>query len=69
MRFAYEWHDETGQWFRSYGNENWQFDAQGLMQLRMASINDLAIPPDERKFTWPQGRRPEDHPGLTDMGL
>lgn len=69
VRFAYEWHDETGQWFRSYGNENWQFDAQGLMQLRMASINDLAIPPDKRKFTWPLGRRPEDHPGLTEMGL
>jgi nuclear transport factor 2 (NTF2) superfamily protein len=68
-RFAYEWHDDSGHWFRSYGNENWEFDADGLMQLRIASINDLPIQADERKFLWPQGRRPDDHPGLSDLGL
>ncbi|WP_273430088.1 nuclear transport factor 2 family protein [Chitinibacter tainanensis] len=69
VRFAYEWHDAAGQWFRSYGNENWEFDAQGLMQRRFASINDLPIREDERLFHWPQGRRPDDHPGLSDLGL
>jgi uncharacterized protein len=69
VRFAYEWHDASGQWFRSYGNENWEFAADGLMQHRHASINDLAIAETERKFHWPQGRRPEDHPGLSDLGL
>ncbi len=69
VRFAYEWHDATGNWFRSYGNENWEFDDQGLMQLRFASINDLAINAAERKFHWPQGRRPDDHPGLSELGL
>jgi uncharacterized protein len=68
-RFAYEWHDDAGYWFRSYGNENWEFDAEGLMQLRLASINDLPIAPEERKFHWPLGRRPDDHPGLSDLGL
>lgn len=69
VRFAYEWHDIEGNWFRSYGNENWEFDAQGLMQLRHASINDLAISENERKFHWPEGRRPDDHPGLSELGL
>lgn len=69
VRFAYEWHDVTGNWFRSYGNENWEFDAQGLMKLRFASINDLAISEQDRKFHWPQGRRPDDHPGLSELGL
>jgi nuclear transport factor 2 (NTF2) superfamily protein len=69
VRFAYEWHDGTGQWFRSYGNENWEFDSAGLMQRRIASINDLPITESERKFRWPQGRRPDDHPGLSDLGL
>ena len=69
VRFAYEWHDDQGQWFRSYGNENWQFDAQGLMQQRHASINDLAIFPEQRLFLWPQGRRPDDHPSLSELGL
>jgi len=69
VRFAYEWHDDQGQWFRSYGNENWQFDAQGLMQQRHASINDLAILPKQRLFLWPQGRRPDDHPSLSELGL
>ncbi len=69
VRFAYESHDETGQWFRSYGNENWEFDFNGLMTVRHASINDLAINPAERLFHWPSGRRPDDHPGLTDLGL
>jgi uncharacterized protein len=68
-RFAYEWHDDAGYWFRSYGNENWEFDAEGLMQLRLASINDLPIAPEERKFHWPLGRRPDDYPGLSDLGL
>lgn len=69
VRFAYEWHDGEGQWYRSYGNENWEFDAHGLMDLRFASINDLPIRVQERKFLWPQGRRPDDHPGLSALGL
>ena len=69
VRFAYEWHDDSGNWFRSYGNENWEFSEAGLMQLRYASINDLAIKDSERKFHWPQGRRPDDHPGLSELGL
>jgi uncharacterized protein len=69
VRFAYEWHDAEGQWFRSYGNENWEFDSHGLMQRRFASINDLAIREDGRKYRWPQGSRPADHPGLTELGL
>lgn len=69
VRFAYEWHDTTGRWFRAYGNENWEFTDQGLMHRRYASINDLAISEAERKFHWPQGRRPDDHPGLSELGL
>ncbi|MFK7996604.1 MAG: DUF1348 family protein [Granulosicoccus sp.] len=69
VRFAYEWHDSNRQWFRSYGNENWQFSPQGLMERRIASINDVPINSNERKFHWPQGRRPDDHPGLSDLGL
>jgi nuclear transport factor 2 (NTF2) superfamily protein len=69
VRFAYEWHDSEGHWFRAYGNENWAFDADGLMRRRIASINDLAIPESERKFHWPQGRRPDDYPGLSELGL
>ena len=69
VRFAYEWQDANGQWFRSYGNENWEFDDQGLMQARHASINDLPISPAERLFHWPQGRRPDEHPGLSELGL
>ena len=69
VRFAYEWHDDSGQWFRAYGNENWEFDENGLMRLRIASINDLPIRADQRLYHWPQGRRPDDHPGLSDMGL
>ena len=69
VRFAYEWHDADGAWFRSYGNENWEFDTEGLMRLRIASINDLAITESERKFFWPLGRRPDGHPGLSDLGL
>ncbi len=69
VRFAYEWHDDSGQWFRSYGNENWEFNAQGLMQRRFASINDLPIAPGDRLFHWPLGRRPDDHPGLEELGL
>jgi len=69
VRFAYEWHDGAGNWFRSYGNENWEFDENGLMAKRHASINDLAISADERKFHWPLGRRPDDHPGLSELGL
>ena len=69
VRFAYEWRDESGQWFRSYGNENWEFDDDGLMQRRFASINDMAIGEDERKYHWPLGSRPADHPGLTELGL
>ncbi|MET1080780.1 MAG: nuclear transport factor 2 family protein [Pseudomonas sp.] len=69
VRFAYEWQDAEGRWFRSYGNENWLFDGQGLMQLRYASINDLAIDEGERHFHWPLGRRPDTHPGLSALGL
>nr|WP_315486471.1 nuclear transport factor 2 family protein [uncultured Undibacterium sp.] len=69
VRFAYEWKDETGLWFRSYGNENWEFEDNGLMRKRYASINDLAISESERLFHWPQGRRPDDHPGLSELGL
>jgi uncharacterized protein len=69
VRFAYEWHDDSGHWFRSYGNENWEFDDQGLMDLRHASINDLPIASGDRKFHWPPDRRPDDHPGLSDLGL
>jgi uncharacterized protein len=69
VRFAYEWHDDSGSWFRSYGNENWEFDAAGLMRRRYASINDLPITEQERKYRWPLGPRPGDHPGLSDLGL
>ena len=69
VRFAYEWHDDIGSWFRSYGNENWEFDENGLMQRRFASINDLPIKETDRKFHWPLGRRPDDHPGLSQLGL
>jgi uncharacterized protein len=69
VRFAYEWHDSNNRWFRSYGNENWAFDETGLMQQRIASINDLIIAPEDRKFHWPLGRRPDDHPGLSDLEL
>ncbi|MBU6438708.1 MAG: nuclear transport factor 2 family protein [Betaproteobacteria bacterium] len=69
VRFAYEWHDDAGQWYRSYGNENWQFDAHGLMAVRHASINDLPIREADRKYFWPLGRRPDDHPGLSGLGL
>jgi hypothetical protein len=69
VRFAYEWHDDSGQWYRSYGNENWEFNAQGLMMRRYASINDLPIREDERKFMWPLGRRPDQHPGLSELGF
>lgn len=69
VRFAYEWRDDAGNWFRSYGNENWEFDDQGFMAVRHASINDRPIRAQERLFHWPQGRRPDDHPGLTDLGL
>ena len=69
VRFAYEWHDDAGNWFRSYGNENWEFDDNGLMAVRHASINDLPIKAEDRKYFWPLGRRPDDHPGLSDLGL
>ena len=69
VRFAYEWRDDSGNWFRSYGNENWEFDANGLMQRRFASINDLPIGEKDRKFHWPLGRRPDDHASLSDLGL
>jgi nuclear transport factor 2 (NTF2) superfamily protein len=69
VRFAYEWHDETGDWFRSHGNEQWEFNAHGLMQRREASINDVPIAEADRLFRWPLGPRPEDHPGLTELGL
>jgi uncharacterized protein len=69
VRFAYEWHDQSGQWFRAYGNENWEFAANGLMQRRIASINDLPIEEADRKYHWPLGRRPDDHPGLSELGL
>jgi len=69
VRFAYEWKDDTGLWFRSYGNENWEFEDNGLMRKRYASVNDLAISESERLFHWPLGRRPDDHPGLSELGL
>jgi nuclear transport factor 2 (NTF2) superfamily protein len=69
VRFAYEWHDDSGNWYRSYGNENWEFAADGLMARRFACINDLPISESDRKFFWPLGRRPDDHPGLSDLGL
>ena len=69
VRFAYEWHDDSRSWFRSYGNENWEFDGHGLMRRRIASINDLPIDESQRKFRWPLGRRPSDHPGLSELGL
>ena len=69
VRFAYEYHNPAGEWFRAYGNENWEFDELGLMAARHASINDLAISESQRKFHWPQGRRPDDHPGLSDLEL
>lgn len=69
VRFAYEWHDDSGNWFRSYGNENWEFDEHGFMRRRIASINDLPIAGQERRFHWAPGRRPDDHPGLSDLGL
>ena len=69
VRFAYEWHDDSGSWYRSYGNENWEFDDRGFMQRRIASINDLPIAASERKYHWPLGRRPDDHPGLSALGL
>lgn len=69
VRFAYEWHDASGQWFRSYGNENWEFDENGLMRRRIASINDLPITEPERKYHWPLGKRPDTHPSLSDLGL
>ena len=69
VRFAYEWHDDSGQWFRAYGNENWEFNEHGFMMRRYASINDLPIEESERKFFWPFGRRPDDHPSLSDLDL
>lgn len=69
VRFAYEWHDDSGHWYRSYGNENWEFTERGYMRRRYASINDLPIKEEDRKFLWPLGRRPDEHPGLSDLGL
>jgi nuclear transport factor 2 (NTF2) superfamily protein len=69
VRFAYEWHDDSGHWYRSFGNENWEFEEHGLMAKRYASINDLPISESERKFRWPLGRRPDEHPGLSELGL
>jgi nuclear transport factor 2 (NTF2) superfamily protein len=69
VRFAYEWHDDSGTWYRSYGNENWEFAEDGLMRVRIASINDLPIAESERKYHWPLGRRPDDHAGLSALGL
>jgi nuclear transport factor 2 (NTF2) superfamily protein len=69
VRYAYEWHDDSGNWFRSYGNENWEFNEDGLMARRFACINDMPIKEAERKFRWPLGRRPDDHPGLSELGL
>jgi uncharacterized protein len=69
VRFAYEWHDDSGHWYRSYGNENWEFNEQGFMMRRLASINDLPIRAEERRFFWPLGRRPDDHPGLSQLEL
>lgn len=69
VHFAYEWHNDSGNWFRSYGNENWEFDQQGYMQRRIASINDLPIRENDRRYHWPLGRRPDNHPGLSELGL
>lgn len=69
VRFAYEWHDDSGQWYRSYGNENWEFDDRGLMSRRIASINDAPITQEDRRFQWPSGRRPDDHPALSELGF
>jgi len=69
VRYAYEWHDDSGNWFRSYGNENWEFGEDGLMQRRFSCINDLPIKESDRKFHWPLGRRPDDHPGLSELGM
>jgi len=69
VRFAYEWHDDSGNWYRSYGNENWEFDEGGLMRVRHASINDLPIKESDRRYHWPLGRRPDDHPGLSEVGF
>ena len=69
VRFVYEWHDDSGNWYRSYGNENWQFNEDGLMLWRFASINDLPIKESDRKYRWPLGRRPDEHPGLSDLGF
>jgi len=69
VRFSYEWHDDSSSWFRAYGNENWEFDENGLMRIRHASINDLPIKEEERIYRWPLGRRPDDHPGLSDLKL
>jgi uncharacterized protein len=69
VRFAYEWHDDSGHWYRSYGNENWEFNAQGFMMYRHASINDMPIKEGDRKFFWPLGRRPDEHPGLSELGM
>ena len=69
VRFAYEWHDDGNNWYRSYGNENWEFNSEGVMERRFASINDLPITEADRKYRWPLGRRPDDHPGLSDLGL
>lgn len=69
VRYAYEWHDDSGNWFRSYGNENWEFGEDGLMERRFSCINDMPIQEGERKFHWPLGRRPDDHPGLSDLGM
>ena len=69
VRFKYEWHDDSGNWYRSYGNENWEFDENGLMRLRLASINDQRIGESGRRYFWPQGRRPDDHPSLSDLGF
>ena len=69
VRFAYEWHDDSGNWFRSYGNENWEFDESGLMRCRLACINDAPIRDADRRYHWPLGRRPDDHPGLSDLGM
>ena len=69
VRFAYEWHDDSGNWYRSYGNENWEFAESGLMRRRIASINDVPIKETERKYRWPLGRRPDDHAGLSELGL
>ena len=69
VRYAYEWHDDSGHWFRSYGNENWEYDEHGLMRRRFACINDMPIEEADRKFHWPLGRRPDDHPGLSELGM